>query len=126
MSGALTGPAAARGELPLALLVNRIGAELDTLAQLSAEVQSALAMCRFVEPTRSEAIQGLQGIDRVTQSLEDLGALLHVLATRLPAALHMQTAPMLSQLRLHELQAKLHPEAHAPDPLPRPGEIQWF
>ncbi|MFD2175520.1 hypothetical protein [Rhodobacter lacus] len=114
-------------DLPLDALAGRIGDELDTLARLSAEVQRALSMCHFAEHTDIEAIRGLQGIDRITQALEDLGRLMAAVSTEMPQDVKLHAVPILSRLRLHELAQNLDPSAervvHEEEDT---GEIQWF
>ena len=116
-----------RRDLPLDALAARIGDELDTLARLSSEVQRALSMCHFAEHTDADAIRGLQGIDRITQALEDLGRLMAAVSTEMPQDVKLHAVPILSRLRLHELATNLDPEAerHSPDDQDS-GEIPWF
>ncbi len=114
--------------LPLAALAGRIGNELEVLARISAEVQTALSLCRFAEHTDPEAIRGLQGIDRITQSLEDLGRLMAALSGEIPYGIHLRALPILSRLRLQELAQNLDPtmpRSWAEITTPR-GEIDWF
>ncbi|AOZ69452.1 hypothetical protein LPB142_09130 [Rhodobacter xanthinilyticus] len=118
----------ARRDLPLDALAARIGDELDTLARLSSEVQKALSMCHFADHTDPKAIMGLQGIDRITQALEDLGRLMAAVSGEMPSDVKLHAVPILSRLRLHELINNLDPEMpkisvqEAADE----GEIQWF
>jgi len=114
-------------DLPLDALAQRVADELDTLAQLSAGVQTALSLCHFAEHTDIEAIRGLQGIDRITQSLEDLGRLMAAVSGEMPPNVRLHAVPILSRLRLHELVTNLAPGA--PPPVRQPetqGEIVWF
>lgn len=117
-----------RRDLPLDVLAARIGEELDMLARLSAEVQAALALCRFNEHTNPGAIRGLQGIDRITQSLEDLGRLMAAISGEVPADISLHAAPILSRLRLHELVQSLDPGEPRPDTQgdPTAGDIDWL
>lgn len=116
-----------RRDLPLDALAARIGDELDTLARLSSEVQRAISLCHFAEHTDSEAIRGLQGIDRITQALEDLGRLMAAVSTEMPKDVKLHAVPILSRLRLHELASNLDPESVHYATLEREvGEIQWF
>lgn len=116
-----------RRDLPLDALAARIGDELETLAQLSSEVQRAISLCHFADHTDAEAIRGLQGIDRITQALEDLGRLMAAVSTETPQGIKLHAVPILSRLRLHELITNLDPalvkaERHKSDV----GDIQWF
>lgn len=114
-------------DLPLDALAQRVADELDTLAQLSAGVQTALSLCHFAEHTDIEAIRGLQGIDRITQSLEDLGRLMAAVSGEMPPNVRLHAVPILSRLRLHELVTNLAPGA--PPAVRQPetqGEIMWF
>ena len=116
-----------RRDLPLDALAARIGDELDTLALLSSEVQRALSMCQFAEHTDAEAIRGLQGIDRITQALEDLGRLMAAVSTEMPQDVKLHAVPILSRLRLHELANNLDPEMdRVPVISDDSGEIQWL
>lgn len=123
----LMAQAVERRDLPLDALAARVGDELDTLARLSAEVQRALSMCHFAEHTDIEAIRGLQGIDRITQALEDLGRLMAAVSTEMPQDVKLHAVPLLSRLRLHELANNLDPghERHVVEEEDT-GEIQWF
>ncbi|SIS74083.1 hypothetical protein [Phaeovulum vinaykumarii] len=115
-------------DLPLDALAARIGDELESLAALSAEVQSALSLCIFSEHTDPSAIRGLQGIDRITQALEDLGRLMSAVSTEMPRDVNLHAVPILSRLRLHELVNNLDPsvERTAAVEDEDEGEIQWF
>lgn len=114
-------------DLPLDALAARVGDELDTLARLSSEVQRAISLCHFADHTDAEAIRGLQGIDRITQALEDLGRLMAAVSNEMPQEVKLHSVPILSRLRLHELISNLDPtvprqEARVCDV----GDIQWF
>lgn len=123
----LAPPTIERRDLPLDALAARIGDELDTLARLSSEVQRALSMCHFAEHTDAEAIRGLQGIDRITQALEDLGRLMAAVSTEMPQDVKLHAVPILSRLRLHELANNLNPEVErAPQGSDDVGDIQWL
>lgn len=114
-------------DLPLDALSLRVAEELDTLAALSAEVQRALSKCHFADHTDPSAIRGLQGIDRITQSLEDIARLMAAVAREVPAGVGLPAAPILSRVRLHELVHNLDPDA---GPVHRPGadggDVTWF
>ena len=119
-------PPTERRDLPLDALAARIGDELDTLAGLSANVQSALSLCHFTDHTDPEAIRGLQGIDRITQALEDLGRLMAAVSSEMPRDVNVHSVPILSRLRLHELIQNLDPDAPAVQKIKEDGDIQWF
>lgn len=115
--------------LSLDILAARVGEELAGLARISAEVQTALSLCHFADHTDPSAIRGLQGIDRITQSLEDLGRLMEALSEELPANVPIPAERMLSRLRLRELQLRFDAGGagaplHAPNAAP--GEITWL
>ncbi len=113
--------------LPLNALAARIGDELETLARLSMDVQKALSMCEFQNHTDSFAIRGLQGIDRITQALEDLGRLMVDLSGEIDGNVKLHAMPILSRLKLHELVANLDPErAREPTSRDRDGEVFWL
>lgn len=114
-------------DLPLDALAARVGDELDTLARLSSEVQRAISLCHFADHTDADAIKGLQGIDRITQALEDLGRLMAAVSTEMPQDVKLHAVPILSRLRLHELATNLDPlSAQHAVPEEEAGEIQWF
>ncbi|MBW6506995.1 MAG: hypothetical protein K0B00_09620 [Rhodobacteraceae bacterium] len=116
-------------EIALGTLTARVAQELQSLATLSAKLQLALSLCSFAGHTDAEAIRGLQGIDRVTQSLEDLARLVHALALRLPENLSAPAAPLLASLQLHELLARIGSTAPYPGvtvPEMEAGDILWF
>ena len=114
-------------DLPLDALAQRVAEELDTLARLSAGVQAALSLCHFADHTDPQAIRGLQGIDRITQSLEDLGRLMAAVSGEMPRDVRLHAVPILSRLRLHELVSNLDPEAPKPDRAAEDtGEVTWF
>ena len=129
MKAAANPTASARHDMALGALTARIALELGHLASLSADVQTALSLCSFHEHTDPAAIRGLQGIDRITQSLEDLERLAHALAAQVPDALRIPAPLLLSQLRLHDLLARFDPgsaQAVAAVQGQEAGDIQWF
>ncbi|MEI4471163.1 hypothetical protein [Frigidibacter sp. MR17.24] len=113
-------------DLPLDALAQRIADELASLAALSAGVQAALSLCEFAEHTDPAAIRGLQGIDRITQCLEDLGRLMESVSGELTGDIRLHAVPILSRLRLHELVAALDPDEGPVAPHPDDGEVTWF
>jgi len=116
-----------RRDLPLDALAARIGDELETLARLSSDVQRAISLCHFSDHTNPEAIRGLQGIDRITQALEDLGRLMAAVSCEMPAEVKLHAVPLLSRLRLHELITNLDPGCEKPGAGDSEvGDIQWF
>ncbi|MEI4485940.1 hypothetical protein V8J36_07025 [Frigidibacter sp. MR17.14] len=116
----------AHRDLPLDALAQRIAEELAALAALSAGVQSALSLCHFADHTDPAAIRGLQGIDRITQCLEDLGRLMESVSGELTGDVRLHAVPILSRLRLHELVSALDPEQGPIQPPPDDGEVTWF
>ncbi|MDV7269786.1 hypothetical protein RYZ20_02600 [Thioclava sp. A2] len=116
-----------RRDLPLDALASRIGEELETLARLSADVQKALSLCEFAQHTDANAIRGLQGIDRITQALEDLGRLMSAVSGEISTDVKLHSVPLLSRLRLHELIINLDP-SHEREVASRDddGEVCWF
>lgn len=115
-------------DLPLDALASRVAEELETLALLSAEVQRALSLCHFADHTDPAAIRGLQGIDRITQSLEDLGRLMAAVSGEMPQGVNLHAVPILSRLRLHELVHNLDPDAGPAHraAMEETGEVTWF
>ena len=112
--------------LPLDALALRVAEELDTLAALSADVQRALSMCHFADHTDPSAIRGLQGIDRITQSLEDIARLMATVAQEVPAGIGLQATAVLSRVRLHELAHNLDPDAGPVHRSGADGDVTWF
>lgn len=113
--------------LALDALAGRISTELASLAGLSCEVQRALSLCQFADHTAPEAIRGLQGLDRITQALDDLARLMAALSHEVPPTVELRAHPLFAQLRLHELICNLNPNAAQPEAGPQAvGEIQWF
>ena len=114
-------------DLPLDARAARVAEELETLAALSAQVQQALSLCHFSDHTDPAAIRGLQGIDRITQSLEDLGRLMNAVSGEMPEGVHLHAVPILSRLRLHELVQSLDPTGlHSARHHEDSGEVTWF
>lgn len=129
MSGNRNFAQAAGHQIALGVLCDRVGEELLHLAALSAVVQQALSLFHFAEHTDAAAIRGLQGIDRITQSLDDLARLVRALAEQVPADQRLQIGPLLAGLRLHELQTRLGFDATPSPQVPcvlAPGEIHWL
>ncbi|KEO60306.1 hypothetical protein [Thioclava indica] len=114
-------------KVALNALTARVGDELETLARLSTDVQRALSACGVSEGTDAQAIRELQGIDRITQSLEDLGRLMSDISAEIPKDVSLHAETILSRLRLHELIENLDP-AHEKNIMPREddGEIMWL
>ncbi|SFN52895.1 hypothetical protein SAMN05216224_106201 [Thioclava dalianensis] len=127
MKHVLASPSIERRHLALDALAGRVGEELETLARVSTEIQRAISICKFADATDPNAIRGLQGIDRVTQALEDLGRLMAAVSSEMPRGIQLRALPILSHLRLHELVANLDPEQekvllrHEDD-----GEVMWL
>lgn len=123
-------PAKAPGpRLPLAALSARLQAELDLLAGHSAEIQRALPLCHLdlAGTIDAAAIRGLQRIDRITQTLEDLARLMAALAAALPPDLGVDAGLVLGRVRLQELADALNPQRPpGPHPAPPSGEVQWL
>lgn len=107
-------------------LTREIGRELDSLAILSAEVQLALSLCHFAEHTDVSAIRGLQGIDRITQTLEDLARLMQALAADLPKGRDLAAAPLMATLHLRDLRLRLSSQGQAHTPTAISGDILWL
>ena len=116
----------AQRDLKLDALSLRVAEELDTLAALSAEVQGALSKCHFADHTDPSAIRGLQGIDRITQSLEDIARLMAAVAQEVPAGIGLPAAPIMSRVRLHELVHNLDPAAGPVHRAGADGDVTWF
>ena len=103
-------PPPSRAEnLPLVALGRRVADEIGTLASLSCEVQSALSLCHFAAHTDPEAIRGLQAIDRITQTLEDLSRIMRAITNELPTDLALPGEIVSSHVRLQQLARSLDP-----------------
>lgn len=116
-----------RRDIPLDALAARIANELATLAGLSFEVQSALSLCHFSNHTDPDAIRGLQGIDLITQALEDLERLMRAVSAELTAEVKIPVAPLFSDLKLHDLIGVLDPACNPEEPRRcEVGDVQWL
>lgn len=107
MNNALESPHHLAQQISLETLATNVGQELAHLAALSGQMQAALSLCHFAEHTNASAIRGLQGIDRITQTLEDLGRLMLALAAAVPPHQQLASTPLLAQLRLQDLKNRL-------------------
>ncbi len=94
-------------QITLDALVANVGQELARLATLSGQMQTALSLCHFTEHTEGSAIRGLQGIDRITQTLEDLGRLMLTLAEAVSPRQRLDPELLLAQVHLHDLRIRL-------------------
>lgn len=114
-------------DLLLDVLVGRIAKELNTLARLLIYVQTVLAQCQLPDTTAPQVIEGLQGLDRATQSLEDLARLMDCISDQLPVDIKVHSAKIFTTLRLMDLIANLDQKTDTPPTTKGPtGEIQWF
>lgn len=116
-------------EVPLVQLSDRLRLELVQLATHSAEIQRALSLCHLelAGVIDTEAIRGLQRIDRVTQTLEDLAEFMAALCANLPRDLRVKADPLLARLRLKELADALDPDQPpATQEDHSSGEILWL
>ncbi|WP_415183592.1 hypothetical protein [Phaeovulum sp.] len=119
--------ASSDSDLLLDVLVERIAKELNVLARHLTYVQTVLAQCQLPNETEPEVIEGLQGIDRVTQSLEDLARLMDCISNQLPVGIKADPAQIFTTLRLRDLIANLDQTSDTTPTTNEPtGNIQWF
>lgn len=116
-----------RCRLPIADLTARVGRELEALARLSVALQRALSASGIDGALSPQIIQDLQSIDRITQSLEDLGAFVGMLSTKIPTNLDCEADGIFAALRLQDIAVSLDPrhptEIQARD---SDGDVSWF
>ena len=102
-------------QLALADLAIRIGSELDFLMQLSLTVQAALSHCTCAHPADTETLKGLQGIDRITQSLADMARLMADVGGAAPEGVYLARPALERRLQLRDLCQRIFlPDASAP------------
>ncbi|WP_157617124.1 hypothetical protein [Thioclava pacifica] len=108
-------------------LLRRVGLEIEGLARLSLAVERALTEIEFPDHTPAGIIRDLQGIDRISQTLEDLGTLLFAVSAGMSPATSLARTDLFSQLRLKELVHNLDPEKQNKiEKREEDGAIQWF
>lgn len=114
--------------LALDTLARRVADELALLSGLSLGLQEALSRCRFASHPESAILAGLQGIDRISQGIDDLGRLMTALAEHLPGPVPRAPDRVLAPLLLRDLADRLaarEPTPPAP-PCRRSGDVSWF
>jgi hypothetical protein len=112
--------------LDLAVLTHQVSDELGLLAHLAGDVQIALSMCQFDPAGSQAAIKGLQQIDRLTQTLEDLSRMTGVLATLVPNDLAVSKDAVLAPVVLRDLVSRFDKSTGATSsPLPS-DEVLWL
>ncbi len=114
---------------PLGEALGAVASELSDLAKLSSDLQvlvSSIFGMRDALP--SEASEGLQTFDVLTQRLEELTVFLVQLGRSAPAEYQLDTALAASSVRLADLSLRLSctPRHRTHQEELTPGEPDWF
>lgn len=116
-------------DLSLGTLARRVADELALLSCLSLALQEALSHCPFATHPDAATLAGLQGIDRITQGIDDLRRLMDALPDHLPDTITVAPRTLLAPLRLRDLADRLAmaegPRAVAPR-TSSAGDVSWF
>lgn len=117
-----------RDDLALDTLARRVADELALLSSLSLALQEALSRCRFATHPDAATLAGLQGIDRISQGIDDLRRLMDALPAHLPDAVAVAPGALFAPLRLRDLVDRLAAAERPPMPAPCDvsGEVCWF
>lgn len=117
-----------RREIALSTLLCRIAKELEVLSDLADTAQLALSHCIFLHPPETTISAGLQGMDRISQELEDLHRLTKWLERRVPDDQHVEASALRTEILLRDLADRLT----APNTGDRRedevgnGDVNWF
>lgn len=114
-------------DLALQVALLRLGRELGLIGRACAGVQRALSICSFCPGTDPEAIRGLQDIDRITQSLEDLARMAQYMGKVCPIEPRLSRTALAAQARLHDIADFIAP-SDAPHQvnISDAGDVAWF
>lgn len=116
-------------QIELSTLISRLGEEIAGLHRLSLDHQAALsALAPNVPPPQPWISAGLQGIDRIAQSLADIARLMAALSHDLEPAQHLTAERLRKAILLRDLSDRIMPGScpRQNGPTPEPGEISWF
>lgn len=115
-------------DLSLDSLARRVADELALLSNLSLALQEALSHCPFATHPDAATLAGLQGIDRISQGIDDLRRLMDALPDHLPDAITVAPRTLLAPLRLRDLADRLAAAEGPRTALPRrsTGDVSWF
>ncbi|MGH1329375.1 MAG: hypothetical protein ACRBBK_00700 [Paracoccaceae bacterium] len=114
--------------IKVSVLSRRIQDELLSLVILAAEVQIALGPTLAEAQSLSPSVQrSLQAIDRLHQTLDDLGRVMGHLTQQIPEG-SIDVDPLSRVIRLRHLAHKLFDDVDAPFALSEDdsGDIAWF
>ncbi|MFT6605397.1 MAG: hypothetical protein ACJA2X_000573 [Halocynthiibacter sp.] len=114
--------------IKVSVLSRRIQDELLSLVILAAEVQVALGPTLAEAQSLSPSVQrSLQAIDRLHQTLDDLGRVMGHLTHQIPDGT-IDVDPLSRVIRLRHLAHKLFDDVDAPFALSEDdsGDIAWF
>ncbi len=94
---------------------------------MSISLQRALSVSGIDNSLAPQIIRELQSIDRISQSLEDLGLFVGTLAEQIPPDLGCDAEPIFASLRLKELADALDPQ-HLVEIETRAseGDVSWL
>lgn len=115
-----------RDDLALDILARRVADELALLSSLSLALQEALSHCPFATHPDAATLVGLQGIDRISQGIDDLRRLMDALPDHLPDAITVAPRTLLAPLRLRDLADRLGAANRPAAPRNPGGDICWF
>lgn len=113
--------------VPLADLTARVGRELEALARMSISLQRALSASGIDSSLAPQIIRELQSIDRISQSLEDLGVFVSTLAEQISPDLACDADPIFASLRLQDLANALDPQHFTEiETRASEGDVSWL
>ncbi len=115
-----------RDDLSLDSLARRVADELALLSSLSLSLQEALSHCPFATHPDAATLAGLQGIDRISQGIDDLRRLMDALPEHLPDAVTVAPEMLLAPLQLRDLADRLAAAERPPTPRNSGGDVCWF
>ncbi|MDW4548740.1 hypothetical protein R5H32_05175 [Defluviimonas sp. D31] len=114
--------------IALAALLQDVATELSDLATLAGSVQEALSHCDVSDPPDPETLAKLQGLDRLSQGLDNVGRLMATLPAHLPQDLTVATSALISDRRHSYLRRRAAESGRveSEEAKSRPGDVIWF
>ncbi|WP_264770751.1 hypothetical protein [Defluviimonas salinarum] len=115
-------------EMVLAALLQEVATELASSAALAGSVQVALSRCRFSVPPDPETLTKLQGLDRISQSLDSVSRLMASLSACLPQDVMVATSALNADQRHNNLPQRItrSGRTESGESLSRPGDVAWL